>query len=221
MHGLIERACVVFEPVAVVSILTGTLIAFVVHEYAHAFAAYQLGDPTPKYEGRLTLNPLVHLHPIGSIMLVATMLMSQGSLVAGWAKPVRFEYSNLKSPFFDGGIIAFAGPLSNFIVAFLLGVLTQLVLPTNLIYPVALIVAANLGFGLFNCFPFPALDGWKMLQAVVPTSFAEKLRDLEQRTGLYGIFILLVGSYFLVDPVLKPTFRFLMQIAVGSWPLSP
>ncbi|CAN0186809.1 unnamed protein product, partial [Phaeothamnion confervicola] len=199
--------------------IVGTLLAFVVHEYAHGAMAYQLGDPTPKYEGRLTLNPIVHLHPVGSLMLVASIISSGGNWVIGFAKPVRFDYDNLKNPFFDGGLIAFAGPLSNFIICFVLGIITQLAAPPALIKPLAIVIAANLGFGLFNCFPFPALDGWKMLQAIVPKSFAQTLRDVEQKTGVYGIIILLVASYFLIDPIFKPLFREAMQLLVGQWPL--
>jgi len=208
-----------FDPILVTCAILGTLLAFIVHEYAHGAMAYQLGDPTPKYEGRLTLNPIVHLHPIGSLMLIISIISSGGSWVIGFAKPVRFEYDNLKKPFLDGGLIALAGPLSNFIICLALGIFVQLAAPPLLVRPLAIIIAANLGFGLFNCFPFPALDGWKMLQAIVPKTFAQTLRDIEQRTGMYGVVGLLIVSYFLIDPVFKPTFRAAMQLLVGTWPL--
>src|SRR5690606_15781069 len=72
------------------------LVAFAVHEYAHARVAYQLGDPTPKYEGRLTLNPLVHVDPVGALVLMISLVISQGRLLVGWGKPVRFDSDNLK-----------------------------------------------------------------------------------------------------------------------------
>ena len=205
------------DAILIIGAVLGTLLAFMIHEYCHGAMAYQLGDPTAKYEGRLTLNPIVHIDPIGSLVLVTSIIMSQGKWVIGWAKPVRFDANNLKSPFFDAGLIAMAGPMSNFILCFVLGILVQLVpLPPVAVRLLTLVIAANLGFGLFNCFPFPGLDGWKMLQVIMPRDLARKMRDFEMRAGIYAIFILLIGSYFLVDPIFKPTFAFLMGLLVGA-----
>lgn len=197
-------------------IILGTLSAFVVHEFAHAQMAYTLGDPSSKYAGRLTLNPVVHLHPVGTALLIASSLFTKGACPIGWAKPVQIQLDLLKQPFFDAALIAFAGPFSNFVLGLLLCLVYHLLAPNVF---VAMLIATNFAFGLFNCFPLPGLDGWKMLQAPLPKSFAYKLREFEMKVGLYGVLIILLASPVLVDPILKPGFRFVMTtLLAGDWP---
>jgi Zn-dependent protease len=181
----------------------GLLVAFVVHEYAHAKAAYSLGDPTSKYAGRLTLNPLVHLDPIGSIALLLSALSSNGSLWLGWAKPVLFNRDNFKQPYLDGALVALAGPLSNLFLAFLLAVPLRFA-PIPLL---ALVIKANVGFGLFNAFPLPPLDGWKILMAFVPKGLAAQMDLAEQRLGKFAPVLLLAASFLFIAPLLGPLTR--------------
>jgi Zn-dependent protease len=204
------------DPIFLAGTMMGTLTAFVVHEYCHAYMAYQLGDPTAKYEGRLTANPIVHLHPVGSLVLVLSTVLSQGTCPVGWARPVNYNLDNLKRPFFDAALIALAGPFSNFVLGLLLCLLYHLALPNVFI---AMTIAANFAFGMFNCFPLPGLDGWKMLQAVLPQSLAYKMRDFEMKVGLYGVAILIFASPILVSPILVPSFHWVMTTLLdGGWP---
>ncbi len=194
------------------------LVAFAVHEYAHAAIAYQLGDPTAKYDGRLTLNPLVHLDPVGSLVVFGCIVLSQGHLVVGWAKPVLFDQDNLKNPVLDSGLIAFAGPFSNFVLGFLGGLPFLLGLVPNepmMVQALYVFVSANVGFGVFNCLPLPPLDGWKMAQVVVPRELAYRMQDIEVKVGLGVLFGFLVLSYLLGHPIVRPLTAFLVGLFTG------
>ncbi len=204
----------ILDPMTLVAAMIGLLSAFIVHEYAHARAAYALGDPTSKYDGRLTLNPLVHLDPLGSICLLITMLGSQGGMVLGWAKPVMFNRDNFKNPFGDGALVALAGPIGNFVLAVLFALIYKLGLPGNLF--AEMIVKANLGFGLFNSFPLPPLDGWKILQAFVSRSLARSMQNLEESMGRAAPAILLVASFLVISPLLRPLYFYSKIFLLGG-----
>ena len=201
------------DPIILGGSLLGLLTAFVVHEFAHAQAAYSLGDPSSKYAGRLTLDPRVHLDPVGSICLLVSMVSSQGRLALGWAKPVMFDRDNFKSPYLDGALVALAGPLSNLVLAFALALLMRLALPGNLL--IELTIRANLGFALFNLFPLPPLDGWKVVQAFVPSSWARSMQRGEERLGVYAPIVLLCASPLLIRPIFSPMFTSLAQLMTG------
>lgn len=193
------------------------LLAFTVHEYAHARTAVSLGDPTPKYEGRLTLNPVVHTDPMGALVLLVTLVMTGGRAVIGWGKPVQFNSDALREPIRDGALIAFAGPLSNFVLAFLAGLPLKLGLVSHPLAVQALVtfVSINIALGLFNLIPFPPLDGWKVLGAFVPRGLAWDMKRFEARAGLgpmLGLmaFMMLFGGY-----VLYPPFSFLKTLFTG------
>ena len=187
------------------------------HEYAHGLVAYQLGDPTAKYEDRLTPNPFVHLDPIGSLVMLTTIVMSKGTMVMGWAKPVRFDQDNLKNPKLDSAVIAFAGPFANFVLAFLgcLPILLKLVGGTMAAFFYVFVVA-NLAFGIFNLLPVPPLDGWKVLGAMVPDSVNYKMQDLEETASLYALVVLLFIFYFIGDPVVNPLVNFILKFVFGQ-----
>ena len=189
-------------------------LAFMVHEYAHGYFAYMLGDPTPKYEGRLTVNPLVHLDPVGSLVMLTSIIAFHGQLVMGWGKPVRFDESNLKHPKIDGAIIALGGPFANFMLVLITSLLLHLGVPIGA-FAVTLI-AANLGFGLFNCLPFPPLDGWKILRSAMPDSIAASMQRIEQKIGVFGVVILLLLSGPIVNPILVPIFHELMVVLIPT-----
>jgi Zn-dependent protease len=172
------------------------VVAFSIHELAHAITADRLGDPTPRRMGRITLNPLAHLDPFGSIMLLVSGF--------GWAKPVMVQPLNLQgNPRSSMAIVAAAGPLSNLIMAFvfaipvrigLVGISTSTsgVLPT-LEFLVFEFIWINLILMFFNLIPVPPLDGYKVLTGILPPDMAYRLRPLEQ----YGFMILLLAIFFL------------------------
>lgn len=180
--------------------------------------AFQLGDPTAKYEGRLTLNPLVHFDKMGAIALTMTFWTSGGTMIMGWAKPVPIDSGNFKNRNLDIALVAAAGPMVNFIVAFLcsLFVLTGLVVQTP-VYPIFYyLILANVGFGVFNLIPFPPLDGWKILGAVMPASVTSQMQRFEQKVGIWSLVILLVALYFVGPWTLRPVYRAILSLFLGG-----
>ncbi len=168
--------------------LPAIIIGITFHEYAHAYSAYRLGDWTAKLEGRLTLNPLKHIDIIGFIFLLIFHF--------GWAKPVPVNIYNLKNPPRDMIIIAFAGPLSNVIIAFICFILLKL-LPFN--YAINFLLSSTLLINIFlfafNLIPLPPLDGWRILSGFFPNLMFDK------RIETYGFIFLLFTLFFLKGPI--------------------
>lgn len=175
----------------VVVVLAVILISMVLHELAHGFVAYKLGDNTAKSEGRLTLNPLKHLDPVLSIAMPLLLLLSGGPVFGG-AKPVPINTRNLKYGVWGMALVAVAGPLTNFILAFLaflLGHLTGWLYAGGLLELIFLeLIYVNLGFGIFNLIPIPPLDGSRVLYAIAP----DGVREVMSRMENWGIMMVLV-----------------------------
>lgn len=150
-------------PHGVFALVIGLMVALVVHEYAHARVAYALGDTTAADSGRMTLNPLPHIDPLGTV-LIPGLLMLLGGFVFGWAKPVPVDHRNFRFPRRDALLTALAGPLANVLVAALFGILAQ-ALPhgTRLPSLAAIVVLLNLVIAFFNLLPVPPLDGASIL----------------------------------------------------------
>lgn len=199
----------------VIFILPAILIAFVVHEMCHGYAAYLFGDPTAKYEGRLNPNPLMHLDPIGAAVLLLTALTSNFSFVFGWAKPVSVNPHNFRSPRQDMAWVAFAGPLSNFTMAALAGLLLKFHLVTN-VYAATFIfvfVMVNTGLGIFNLIPFPPLDGSKILYGILPSDWAYKLMNLEMRYAPFiPFFLAILVMSRILDPIIYIPYTILVRV---------
>ncbi|MCX6812127.1 MAG: site-2 protease family protein [Candidatus Berkelbacteria bacterium] len=195
--------------------IIGLLIAITVHEFAHAWMANRLGDPTAKLMGRLTLNPLKHLDPVGTLFLLVAGF--------GWGKPVPYNPSNLKS---DGDEIkvALAGVSANFILALILGIplriITLMHIPTdsNIIYQILeFLLEMNLLLIAFNIIPIPPLDGSKLIFPFI--SF--EARQTYERIGpilLFGLIILTAfsGTSILVQ-FMDPIIRFLSFVVKGTY----
>ncbi len=184
------------------------LFSVIIHEVSHGFAAYFLGDPTAKLAGRLTLNPLKHLDPIGSI-LVPLLTYSTGGFIFGWAKPVPYNPYNLRAGKFGPAYVAAAGPAANLVVAGFFSFLIQLgnSLPQPFIELSALVVFINLILAVFNLVPIPPLDGSKILYALLPYRYA----GLEQWLNRYQLILLVVFLVFFWQPLL-PIVSFLFQL---------
>lgn len=170
-------------------ILAIVLVSTVLHELAHGLVAYLLGDETAKEEGRLSLNPVKHIDPIMSIF-VPLMLFAMHGPIFGGAKPVPVNTRNLKGKEWGMALVALAGPLTNFLiafVAFLIGRATGAFYgPAS--YVVSQIVVINLGLMLFNLLPIPPLDGSRVLYAIAPDGARAVMMQLET----YGLFIVLI-----------------------------
>jgi len=171
------------------------------HEFCHALAADKLGDPTPRAYGRLTLNPIAHVDPIGTILLPLFGALS-GFPVIGWAKPTPIDPYNFKNPRRDETIVAFAGPLSNFILAFLL----------SLFHSSFATYVGNISLflGIFNLLPIPPLDGSKILLNLLPVDEAAKIEASFERYGYLLIALLLISG--LLSKIIYPIFYFLSNL---------
>ncbi|MBP9502520.1 MAG: site-2 protease family protein [Candidatus Promineofilum sp.] len=179
------------------------LIAFTVHELAHALTADYLGDPTPRNMGRITLNPLKHLDPFGTLLLIIAGF--------GWAKPVMVNPMNMRgNPHTSMAIVAIAGPLSNIAMATLAALAFRLlslanISPSTLSGNLSMLsffmftfIWINLILAFFNLIPIPPLDGSKILYAILPSEFVYRLRSLEQFS-----FIILMAIVFFFPSVLN------------------
>jgi len=210
---------------AVITVGIMLLIGFPVHEFAHALAAYRLGDGTAKLFGRLTLNPIVHFDPLGGILLAVTFIGSGGSFGFGWAKPTPVNPQNLEGGHRGEAIVAAAGPMSNLVLAaaaalplrYLLAnpaLASDIPMVLEVLY---LFVVINLVLMVFNLIPIPPLDGSKVLFALLPPRLAWQYRPVLEQYG----FILLLLVFF-VPPgqsigqrILSPILDGLIGLLVG------
>lgn len=181
------------------SVILGViLISMTLHEVMHGFVAYWLGDDTAKLQGRLTLNPIKHIDPFLTILLPLFLAIAGGPIFGG-AKPVPFNPGRLRYDEWGAALVAFAGPLTNFIIAFIVfGVGTLLgynladfsyVSPVELILTYGVIV--NLGFFVFNMIPVPPLDGSRVLYALAP-DFVRRGMEIIEQYGLIFVFVLVL-----------------------------
>ncbi|MBI2251470.1 MAG: site-2 protease family protein [Armatimonadetes bacterium] len=195
------------------------LIALSFHEYAHGKVAYALGDPTAKYQGRLSLNPLSHLDPIGSAVLLISSLMP-GGFIFGWAKPVPINPYNFKNPRQDSLWVGLAGPFSNFALAALAGLLVKLnLISHNSVFFIFInyFVMINISLGVFNLIPVPPLDGSKILSGLLPYDLARKYQELEYRYGLLlPIILIFIFLSPIGDLIIRPLFYLLYNFFMGA-----
>lgn len=185
-------------------VIISVVIAFTVHEFAHAYVAYKFGDPTAKNQGRLTLNPVQHIDPLGMILLLI--------LGFGWARPVPVNRYHFKNPRLAGVLVSIAGPLSNLLLAMIACTIIYGIIAAGLGYMVPLFfvnllemfIAINVLLFIFNLLPIPPLDGYRIIEDLVPVNVRVKMTQYEQYGSL--IFLILVitplGKYT-IYPVLN------------------
>ena len=178
------------------------LISVIIHELAHGYVAYSLGDPTAKYAGRLTLNPLKHLDPFGSVILPLLLFIAGSPFLFGWAKPVPVNPYNFSDKKYGEIKVSVAGPASNLAVALVFGMILRFIPGVVLLsspgiqIALTVIVYTNIWLAIFNLIPIPPLDGSWILFSFLPNS----MRNVEKFLRQYGIVILvlliLFGGFF-------------------------
>ena len=202
-----------FNLMEMVAGLPGLIMALALHEYAHARAAVAMGDFTPRMMGRLTLNPMAHIDPIGLLMLLVARF--------GWAKPVVINPHNFRDRKKGEILVALAGPGMNFLLAFLaLGVMIFLThtLRMEMSYGLRsvlwLIVVYNINFGIFNLIPLPPLDGSRILMTLLPYEMQYRYAALERYSMI--IFIIFLATPIL-GYILLPIAQFMLTLFSGFW----
>jgi Zn-dependent protease len=201
-----------FAGVPLVFQLIILLFSVIIHEVFHGLAALRLGDDTAERMGRLTLNPINHLDPIGSVLLPLMLVIMNTGFIFGWAKPVPYNPLKLKDPRRDTALLAFSGPLANFSLALFFGLITRVVITTSafisLLPYLMFIVWINLILGIFNLMPIPPLDGSKILFYFFPS------RELEMILSQYGIIILLFFIMF-AGSIILPLVMMFFSLLTG------
>lgn len=201
------------------------IVAITIHEFAHAWSADRLGDPTPSLQGRLTLNPLAHLDPLGTIMLLLVHF--------GWGKPVQFDPYNLRHPQRDSAIISLAGPASNIILAILCAIILRLLFifhVSSLSYPLIGIfiyllvgllqslITLNIILAIFNLVPVHPLDGFKIVGGLLPADKAHEWYQLERYGMIFLLFLLfpIFGGVAPINQIISPIINALLSILLPN-----
>ncbi len=216
------------NPLGFLYYLVALVVAITIHEFAHAYAAERLGDPTPRLMGRLTLNPLAHLDPLGTIMLLIARF--------GWGKPVQFDPFNLRNPRRDSAIISLAGPVSNILLAIICAVLMQILfafrLPLfsnsiiglfvywfiGLLQPVIIL---NVILAIFNLVPIHPLDGFKIVGGILPEQYTRQWQELEPYGMIFLIFLIfpIFGNSSPIHNIISPIINFILSLLLPTAPL--
>lgn len=194
------------NPLAFAIIAVAILGAITIHEFAHAWVADRLGDPTPRYQGRVTLDPRSHLDPIGTLAIFVAGF--------GWGKPVPFDPYNLKDPKRDIALIALAGPASNLLLATALAILIHSGILGGFASIAGIIIEINVMLAIFNLVPVHPLDGSKIILAFLPTDTAYEYERFMARYGMI-VLLLLIVPWSGVSPVsqlVQPGINFVLKL---------
>ena len=194
------------------------LLAITVHEAAHGYAAKHFGDKTAYFLGRITLNPIKHIDPVGTVVIPGMLLLLSAPFLFGWAKPVPVNFSNLNNPKKDMMWVALAGPASNLAMAIIWVIILGLFKSSGASYALFIIgmaqvgIMINLVLMLLNLLPIPPLDGGRMAVSLLPSPWSYKLASIE-RYGMFILIFLIVSG--LLSAILLPLLRFFQGTLIG------
>lgn len=208
------------NPLSFLTFGLALLVAVTIHEFSHALAADKLGDPTPRLAGRLTLNPLAHLDPIGTLALLIARI--------GWGKPVPIDPYNLRNPRQDTALISLAGPASNLILATILSLIMKFIAGKHMGLPlhfplisqflnflISPIIILNVSLAIFNLIPVPPLDGAKILIGFLPVEWGIKFEETISQFGIF-LLIFLIFPFFngasLVSYIIFPIINLILNL---------
>lgn len=203
------------DPFEFIGIFIAFLIAITVHEVSHGYAADRLGDPTPRVMGRLTFNPMAHLDLVGTLMILFAPF--------GWAKPVPFDPFNLKNPRRDTAIISLAGPAANLLTAIVVSLILRIIDPilggifSVIPFFLQIIIMMNVNLSIFNLIPFFPLDGFHIVEGLLPEDAARQWAQL-QSLGFIMIFVLVI-PLFGSSPVLaiiQPVINLILNLLIPA-----
>ena len=195
-------------------VILALILSIVIHEAAHGYMADMLGDPTARLQGRLTLNPLRHIDPLGSIIIPGILVLTQANILFGWAKPVPYNPYNLRNQKWGEALVAAAGPGVNIFLALFFGLLirTGIADAVSPLFATLIwyVVHLNVLLAFFNLIPIPPLDGSKILKALLPLRGQMAFARFEAFTAQYG-FLVLFLFIFLFMSVAWPYFAQLVM----------
>jgi len=198
------------------------LFSIIIHEIAHGYMAYLRGDDTAKVAGRLTLNPIPHIDPIGSIVLPVAFLLIQSPVLFGWAKPVPISYYKLRNPKTDIPLVSFAGPLANILLAVVSGLIIRTVkmspsldqgIGASAVSFFYIMIVVNVVLLVINLIPIPPLDGSKVITYFMPREMAERYLSLNSYMGFVILFILIWSG--VIGRIIYPIINFCVVALSG------
>lgn len=204
------------DVVHLITVLGIILVSMTLHEAMHAFMSYWLGDDTAKAQGRLTLNPLKHIDPFMTILLPLLLAIAGGPIFGG-AKPVPFNPHRVKYDEWGAALVALAGPLTNFIIAFLLfGIMAVFNLSPleGVGSAMMLAIAVNLGFFVFNMLPIPPLDGSRVLYALAP-EFVRRGMEMIEQFGIILVFAIVLLSGGMIGQIMGIGIDAILQLFIA------
>lgn len=197
------------------------IFSIILHEVAHGYVANWLGDPTAKYAGRLTLNPLQHIDPVGSVLIPGILALTGASFLIGWARPVPVNPYNLRWGKWGEALTAFAGPATNIVIALLAALLIRfgvVGLDSAVVSIIVLVIASNLSLAILNLIPIPPLDGSKVVAAILPYQLERQYRALENLTyalGPFGLILILIIVFNFLSPTIGALVRYFFTLLTG------